>query len=133
VFTDPWPVAFFAGELSGAGMHARIAEHDGRIAGYSLAWLGEGAGHLGNLAVAPEMRRRGVANRLLEDLFARAHELHVTTITLEVRVSNFAAQALYRHHGFTLAGLLRRYYRDTGEDALVREWRASGHAHHLTE
>ena len=44
-------------------------------------------------------------------------------LTLEVRVSNFAAQGLYREHGFRLVGLRRGYYRDRGEDALVMEWR----------
>jgi ribosomal-protein-alanine N-acetyltransferase len=125
VFSDPWPPAFFAHELAGAGMHARIAEHEGRIAGYSLAWLGEGSGHLGNLAVVPETRRRGVAGRMLDDLFARARERGIASVTLEVRVSNFAAQWLYRRYGFRLAGLRRRYYRDTSEDALVMEWRDS--------
>jgi len=45
---------------------------------------------------------------------------------LEVRVTNFAAQALYRGYGFRVAGVRRGYYRDTGEDALLMEWRARG-------
>jgi ribosomal-protein-alanine N-acetyltransferase len=90
-----------------------------------MAWLGQGAGHLGNLAVVPDQRRRGVATRLLADLFDRARELAINSLTLEVRVSNFEAQWLYRRHGFRLAGLRRRYYRDTGEDALVMEWRST--------
>ena len=74
--------------------------------------------------MAPEERRRGVARRLLEDLLERAGSLGIHSLVLEVRVSNFAAQALYRAHGFRLAGLRRGYYRDTGEDALIMEWRA---------
>jgi tRNA threonylcarbamoyl adenosine modification protein YeaZ/ribosomal-protein-alanine acetyltransferase len=124
VFSDPWPESFFAGELEQPEVYARVAERDGRIIGYSLAWLGASEGHLGNLAVVPELRRRGVARRLLEDLLDRAQALSVRRLTLEVRVSNFAAQALYRAHGFHLAGLRRGYYRDSGEDALVMEWRA---------
>jgi ribosomal-protein-alanine N-acetyltransferase len=123
VFTDPWPESFFAREIKTPLVYARIAEREGRLAGYSVAWLGHGTGHLGNLAVVPGMRRRGVAKALLEDLMARARESGVQDITLEVRVSNFAAQWLYRAHGFRLAGLRRGYYRDTGEDALVMEWR----------
>jgi ribosomal-protein-alanine N-acetyltransferase len=90
-----------------------------------MAWLGAGTGHLGNLAVVPGRRRRGVARRLLEDLLSRARAEGAGRLTLEVRVSNFAAQGLYRAHGFRLAGLRRRYYRDTGEDALIMEWRAA--------
>jgi ribosomal-protein-alanine N-acetyltransferase len=71
-------------------------------------------------------RRRGVAHALLADLFAAARTRGVDRIALEVRVSNDAAQALYRAHGFGLAGLRRGYYRDTSEDALIMEWRAQG-------
>ena len=123
VFTDPWTEEFFRGELRQPLLHARIAELDGALAGYSLAWLGEGVGHLGNLAVAPEFRRRGVARALIEDLQAAARARGVARVALEVRGSNFPAQWLYRAHGFRLAGLRRGYYRDNGEDALVLEWR----------
>ena len=126
VFSDPWPEAFFLGELRSPMIYARIVEHQERVAGYSLAWLGEGSGHLGNLAVVPEMRRRGVARALMNDLLERAETLGVDSLALEVRVSNFAAQWLYRGYGFRVAGLRRRYYRDTGEDGLVMEWRRSG-------
>ena len=124
VFADPWSEGFFRSELQQPMVYARIAEQEGRIAGYLVAWLGAGAGHLGNLAVIPEARRRGVARALVADLLARAGALGATAVTLEVRVSNFAAQALYRAHGFRLAGLRSRYYRETGEDALIMEWRA---------
>ena len=123
VFTDPWPESFFLGELSQRLVYARVAERAGSLAGYSLAWMGSGTGHLGNLAVVSEQRRRGVARVLLEDLFAEADRRRVESLTLEVRVSNFAAQGLYRAHGFRMVGLRRGYYRDSGEDALVMEWR----------
>jgi len=123
VFSDPWPESFFLGELSQRQVHARVAERAGALAGYSVAWMGFGSGHLGNLAVAPEQRRRGVARALLADLFEEARRRGVTSLTLEVRASNFEAQSLYRAHGFRVAGLRRGYYRDTGEDALVLEHR----------
>jgi tRNA threonylcarbamoyladenosine biosynthesis protein TsaB len=128
VFGDPWPASFFRSELAQPMVDARVAEQDGRIVGYSVAWLGRGSGHLGNLAVVPSHRRRGIARRLLVDLMDRARAQKADSLALEVRVSNFAAQALYRAHGFRLAGLRRGYYRDTGEDALVMEWRADATA-----
>src|SRR5439155_1600340 len=100
VFSDPWPEAFFRGELTHSGVYAMIAERGGRLAGYLLAWLAGGSGHIGNLATVPGERRRGVARRLLEDLVERASVMGLRSLTLEVRVSNFAAQALYRAHGF---------------------------------
>ncbi len=126
VFSDPWPESFFRSELAQAMVWARVAESEGALAGYLVAWLGAGEGHLGNLAVAPEARRRGIARALLDDLLERAVRLGVGHLTLEVRVGNFAAQALYRAYGFRLAGVRRGYYRDTGEDALVMAWRPPG-------
>jgi tRNA threonylcarbamoyl adenosine modification protein YeaZ/ribosomal-protein-alanine acetyltransferase len=129
VFGDPWPESFFLGELAQAGVYATIAERGGRIAGYMVAWLSGGSGHIGNLAVAPSERRRGLARHLLSDLLDRAGSLGIRSLVLEVRVSNFAAQALYRAQGFRLAGLRRGYYRDTGEDGLIMEWRAPARGH----
>lgn len=123
IFGDPWPESFFHGELRQPLVYAKVAERGGQLAGYILAWLGDGLGHIGNLAVVPEERRRGVARALLADLFERVRERVVEQLTLEVRVTNDAAQALYRAHGFRLAGSRRGYYRDTGEDALLMEWR----------
>ena len=125
VFTDPWTEAYFLSELRTPMLHARIAERHGALAGYLMAWLDHGTGHLGNIAVVPEARRQGVAGVLIDDMLARGRSIGVESIALEVRVSNFAAQALYRRYGFRLAGIRPRYYRDTGEDALVMEWRAS--------
>jgi len=122
VFSDPWTPEFFRSELGLPMVHARVVELDGRLAGYLVAWLERDGGHLGNLAVIPEARRHGLARRLLEDLLERARTLGVESITLEVRVSNFAAQALYRAYGFRLAGLRRGYYRGSGEDALIMRW-----------
>jgi len=130
VFSDPWPEAFFLSEIEQPLAYARVAERGdpapdrpgGAFAGYLLAWLGDEEAHLGNLAVAPEHRRAGVARVLVEDLLAAARARGTRTVTLEVRVSNFPAQALYRGFGFRLAGLRRGYYRDTGEDALVMQW-----------
>jgi len=128
IFSDPWPESFFLGEMAQPQVFARVAEREGALAGYSVAWLGEDAGHLGNLAVVPGRRRRGVARRLLTELLERARAEGCDALSLEVRVSNFAAQGLYRRHGFRLAGLRRGYYRDTGEDALIMEWRAGREA-----
>jgi len=125
IFSDPWPESFFRAELAQAMTWARVAEVEGALAGYLVAWVGAGEGHLGNLAVVPEARRRGVARALLEDLLERVRTLATEKLTLEVRVSNFAAQALYRAHGFRLAGLRRGYYRDTGEHALLMAWGGS--------
>jgi ribosomal-protein-alanine N-acetyltransferase len=74
--------------------------------------------HVTNIAVAPEVQRRGFARRMLLRLANVAVERGFTALTLEVRVSNTAAQAMYRQFGFAPAGIRQRYYENT-EDALV--------------
>lgn len=70
------------------------------------------------LAVDPRQRRRGVGTALLGAAMARAADLGAAFMFLEVAVTNDAARALYAGHGFTEAGLRRRYYTD-GTDALI--------------
>jgi ribosomal-protein-alanine N-acetyltransferase len=59
---------------------------------------------------------------LLAEMIARTGE--AAPLTLEVRTSNSGAIALYERFGFRSAGTRRRYYSDTGEDALIM-WRES--------
>ena len=119
VFGDPWPRRFFEEELRARESVACAARHRDRLAGYLLAWSLPEELHLGNLAVAPEYQRRGVAGFLLRWLMTAARERRARRITLEVRTSNFAAQELYRAHGFAAVALRKGYYQDSGEDALV--------------
>lgn len=70
------------------------------------------------LAVDPGQRRRGVGSALLSAAMTRAAGLGATIMFLEVAVTNDAARALYAAHGFTVAGVRRRYYTD-GTDALI--------------
>ena len=79
-------------------------------------------GDIGNVAVAPEFRRQGVADALLEALCARAAALNLAFLTLEVRASNAPAIALYRKHGFQAVGQRRNYYQKPDEDALLMTW-----------
>lgn len=128
VFTDPWPESLFRSALARAPQGGdlvppfawvRVAEREGQVAGYSLATLDHPVATLENLATVPAQRRNGVARALLADLLEQAAALRVLEVTLEVRVSNDAAQALYRAYGFRLAGLRRGYYEDPPEDALL--------------
>jgi ribosomal-protein-alanine N-acetyltransferase len=76
-----------------------------------------------NIAVDPDLRRRGIGSALLAELYARAGDASAQ-FTLEVRRSNQAAIELYQRDGFRIAGLRRRYYQDNGEDALIM-WRTA--------
>jgi [ribosomal protein S18]-alanine N-acetyltransferase len=72
-----------------------------------------------NVAVAAEHRRRGIATMLLERLFEATAGRGRRGYTLEVRVSNAGAVALYERLGFKPRGVRRGYYTDNREDALI--------------
>ncbi len=75
--------------------------------------------HVMNVAIAPEHRRRGIASTLLGRLFEQTDEDDRRGYTLEVRVSNVGAIALYERLGFESRGVRRGYYTDNREDALI--------------
>ena len=91
----------------------------GNILGYGGFWLMMGEAHISTIAVRPEWRRRGIGELLVVAMLERAVELGADLATLEVRVSNVAAQGLYQKYGFARVGLHPRYYSDRGEDALI--------------
>ena len=82
-----------------------------------------------NVAVDPERRREGIATALIERLFEEAGA--EARYTLEVRVSNHGAIAMYERFGFRAAGHRRRYYHDNGEDALIM-WLGAGAGRRLS-
>jgi ribosomal-protein-alanine N-acetyltransferase len=95
------------------------ASPEGSILGYGGFWLMAGEAHISTIAVRPEWRRRGIGELLVVAMLERAVELGGNVATLEVRVSNVAAQSLYKKYGFAKVGRRPRYYSDRGEDALI--------------
>jgi ribosomal-protein-alanine N-acetyltransferase len=116
-FPTPWSLAMFVLELSKPSGICLAAEDDDGLIGYLVCARYEDVWHLMNVAVVPERRRRGVATELIERLFDEAGA--GARFTLEVRVSNGPAIAMYQQFGFRSAGRRRRYYHDNGEDALI--------------
>ena len=89
------------------------------IAGFLGLWLMVDEGHIVTIAVRPSERRKGVGELLLLAAFDLAREKGLHVLTLECRVSNLAAQALYDKYGFQRVGIRKRYYTDNNEDALI--------------
>jgi ribosomal-protein-alanine N-acetyltransferase len=89
------------------------------LAGYAGLWLMIDEAHVTTIAVRPELRGRGLGELLLVALTEIAIDVNARWLTLEVRVSNEVAQALYRKYGFKPAGVRQRYYSDNHEDALI--------------
>jgi ribosomal-protein-alanine N-acetyltransferase len=90
-----------------------------RLVGYLIVSRYVDAWHVMNVAVAPDHRRRGVAGRMLRELFDRTSGDDRRGYTLEVRVSNADAISLYEKLGFHSHGVRRGYYTDNREDALI--------------
>ena len=122
-YPTPWSRSMFAGELSKPTSICLGAfeadEEESALVGYLVVSRYVDAWHVMNIAVDPPHRGRGVATILLERLFELTADDARRGYTLEVRVSNGTAIALYERLGFESRGLRRGYYTDNREDALI--------------
>ena len=118
-FHDPWSEKSVASELTNPLSLWLVALDGDRVAGYvgSQSVLGES--DMMNVAVHPDYRRQGVAERLCLALVEALKEKGNHCLTLEVRASNDPAKALYEKLGFIQVGLRKNYYRNPREDACI--------------
>lgn len=89
------------------------------IIGFAGLWLMVDEAHITTIAMHPDYQGKGLGELLLVSLTDIAYNINAKWITLEVRVSNYRAQNLYRKYGFHDAGIRHRYYSDNNEDALI--------------
>jgi ribosomal-protein-alanine N-acetyltransferase len=121
VYPKPWTAGVFNSEIDLARRDERhyvVGLLETEVVAYGGLMFAVDEAHITNIAVDPEFQRRGFARRVLLELANVAIDRGFTALTLEVRVSNTAAQAMYRRFGFAPAGIRQRYYENT-EDALV--------------
>jgi ribosomal-protein-alanine N-acetyltransferase len=119
-FTTPWSREAFYNELNMNKFALYIViEIDQRVVGYCGVWIVIDEAHVTNIAILPEYRGRKLGEALMEKLFEVAKAMGAKTMTLEVRVTNYIAQSLYRKFGFQKGGLRKNYYTDNQEDAIV--------------
>ncbi|HEX5417805.1 MAG TPA: ribosomal protein S18-alanine N-acetyltransferase [Chloroflexota bacterium] len=90
-----------------------------RVVGFAGMWLMLDEAHVTTIGVKPELRGHGLGELLFATLMEIAMNVGARRVTLEVRVSNYSAQALYRKYTFREEGIRRRYYSDNNEDALI--------------
>jgi len=113
----------FATELAKpSSLSLGAVDETDELVGYLVLSRYVDAWHVMNVAVAPESRRHGVATALLRRLLDETRDDAQRGYTLEVRVSNVGAIALYEGFGFRPKGVRRGYYTDNREDALIM-WR----------
>ena len=120
VYPRPWSASLFMSELALRGTRAyHVAKAAHAVVGYSGLMLGSEDAHVTTIAVDPEWHRRGIGTRLMLNMARASLERGARNMTLEVRVGNTGAQALYHRFGFAPAGIRKNYYSETNEDALV--------------
>ena len=118
-YPRPWSARLFEDELDRSRRLYLVARVGPAVVGYAGLLMIADDGHVATVAVDEGWQGRGVATRLLLALVRGAVDLGANQLTLEVRVSNERAQAVYRRFGFAPAGARKAYYGDNGEDALV--------------
>ena len=124
VFPTPWSPRAFRYDLS-MDRHSHYFVLRGwldempTLLGYAGFWLWGEEAHIGTIAVHPRWQRCGLGEWILLSVVEQAAALQAKLATLEVRLSNTAAQALYHRLGFRVVDRHLHYYDDTGEDGLI--------------
>jgi len=125
-FTVPWTYDLFLSELT-RNRYARyfVLEKNNEIIGYLGLLHKEISFHITNIAIAEKYRRKGNGKKLLKFVEKTAATHKIKKIFLEVGRSNYIAQDIYRKYGYKVIKLLRNYYQEEKEDALVMEKKLS--------
>jgi [ribosomal protein S18]-alanine N-acetyltransferase len=126
-FALPWPLKTYLYEIT----HDNLAYYYvlkplpplvsllPAILAYVGFWLLYDEAHIGTIASHPKLRHHGFGELILLHAIEEGKTLGARVITLEVRETNYAAQALYKKYQFTEMGRRPRYYQDNDEDALI--------------
>ncbi len=118
-FSSPWTLEQLKTQLKD-GRHEFIAAvSEETVLGYVGMMYVLDEGYISNVAVAPQFRRCGIADALIDKLTRIAESLELSFVTLEVRESNESAIKLYSKHGFEPVGRRKKYYDFPKEDAIL--------------
>jgi len=125
-FPLPWAYSLFFSELT-RNIYARyfVLEKNNEVVGYLGLWYKGSSFHITNIAIAEKMRRKGYGKNFLEFIEKIAVTYKIKKISLEVRRSNCIAQDIYRKYGYKVIRVLKNYYQEEKEDALVMEKKLS--------
>ena len=118
-FQTPWTKAQFEDELTNGLATYFCLKISGVIVGYIGMWQIADEGHITNVAVLKEYRKRRYGEKLIRELIEYAKEKDLIFLTLEVRVTNTAAIHLYQKCGFQKVGIRKNYYENTIDAMLM--------------
>jgi len=119
IFSMPWSERAFLEEVGRRDRLFVVTYVGEQLAGYCGLIPSFDEGDITNVAVSPEMRRKGIAEKMLSVLMKWGGEMGVTDFTLEVRKSNAGAIALYEKLGFVSEGIRKNFYQKPLEDAVI--------------
>ena len=121
-FRLPWPERSFCFELTENPVsRCWVAESSGCIAAMLVLWLIVDEAHIATIATHPDFRQQGIGERLMIAALVSARNEGAARAFLEVRAGNSGAMTLYEKHGFVVAGVRPRYYKDNNEDAILMD------------
>jgi ribosomal-protein-alanine N-acetyltransferase len=125
-FPVPWTHDLFFSELT-RNIYARYfaLEKDNEVVGYLGFWNKGSSFHITNIAITEKSRRKGYGKIFLKFIEKIATTHRIKKISLEVRRSNCIAQDMYRKYGYKVIRVLKNYYQEEKEDALVMEKKLS--------
>ncbi|MFW6381808.1 MAG: ribosomal protein S18-alanine N-acetyltransferase [Bacillota bacterium] len=119
-FPHPWSSYAFKRDINNNPYSLYLmAVGDNGIIGYIGCWFMERGMHITNLAVARDFRQQGVATTLIREIEQLALLTSASSLSLEVRRSNYKAINLYQKLGFHIDDYFPGYYHDNNEDALI--------------
>lgn len=117
-FKEPWSKEAYEKEISNPLANYRVITIDDKVVAYGGFWKILDEADINNIAVKKEFRQMGFGKMLMNALIEDAKSQNIKAMTLEVRVTNESAIALYKKLGFKEAGIRKNYYSDK-EDALI--------------
>lgn len=118
-FSVPWTREGIESELHNETARFFVAEYMGKTAGYLGMHIVLDECYIANIAVKENFRRKGIGNELLKHGEEKAKEENCSFISLEVRVSNEKAIALYKKRGYNVVGERKNFYSEPTENALI--------------
>lgn len=120
---ESWSKESFKKELCNPLAKYLVAKENDKVIGFAGVWTIVDEGHITNIAVHPDFRKKGIGSTLLSSLIEHCKNWGCPSLTLEVRASNTPAQQLYKKYNFKEEGIRKKYYKDNNEDAIIMWYR----------
>jgi ribosomal-protein-alanine N-acetyltransferase len=122
-FENPWDDQEFIRHLRRRDCIGMVADLDDAVVGFMIYELHRTRLHLLNFAVDPTRHRLGIGSKMVCNLFSKLSAQRRTSLACEVRESNLSAQLFFKSLGFRAVNVLRDFYEDTDEDAILMSFR----------